>query len=58
MIPFLSLKDINQPRSTEIMQAIEKVVASGWYLHGAFTKQFEENYAKYIGVDHAIGVAN
>jgi dTDP-4-amino-4,6-dideoxygalactose transaminase len=58
MIPFLSLKDINQPRSVEIMQAIEKVVASGWYLHGAYTKQFEENYAKYIGVQHAIGVAN
>jgi dTDP-4-amino-4,6-dideoxygalactose transaminase len=58
MIPFLSLKDINQPRSLEIMQAIEKVVSSGWYLHGAFTKQFEEDYAKYIGVDHAIGVAN
>ncbi len=40
------------------MQAIEKVVASGWYLNGAYTKQFEENYAKYIGVQHAIGVAN
>lgn len=58
MIPFLSLKDINQPRSAEIMQAIEKVVASGWYLHGAYTKQFEENYSKYIGVQHTIGVAN
>lgn len=58
MIPFLSLKDINQPRSAEIMLAIEKVVSSGWYLHGAFTRQFEENYAKYIGVEYAIGVAN
>ncbi len=58
MIPFLSLKDINQSRSTEIMHAIEKVVASGWYLQGEYTKQFEENYSNYIGVDHTIGVAN
>jgi dTDP-4-amino-4,6-dideoxygalactose transaminase len=58
MIPFLSLKDTNQPRFIEIMDVIEKVVASGWYLQGSYTKQFEENYSKYIGVKHTIGVAN
>jgi len=58
MIPFLSLKDINQPRSQEILDAIKQVVDSGWYLQGNFTKQFEANYANYIGVKHAIGVAN
>jgi dTDP-4-amino-4,6-dideoxygalactose transaminase len=58
MIPFLSLKDINQPRSGEILNVINQVVESGWYLHGKFTKQFEQNYSKYIGVKHTIGVAN
>jgi len=58
MIPFLSLKDTNQPRFIEIMNVIEKVVASGWYLQGSYTKQFEENYSKYIGAKYTIGVAN
>jgi dTDP-4-amino-4,6-dideoxygalactose transaminase len=58
MIPFLSLKDINQPRSEEILDVIKQVVESGWYLHGKFTKQFEYNYSSYIGVKHTIGVAN
>lgn len=58
MIPFLSLKDLNQPRSQEILDVISQVVESGWYLHGNFTRQFEQNYSKYIGVKHTIGVAN
>ena len=58
MIPFLSLKDINQPRSEEILDVVKQVVESGWYLHGKFTKQFEHNYSNYTGVKHTIGVAN
>jgi dTDP-4-amino-4,6-dideoxygalactose transaminase len=58
MIPFLSLKDINQPRSEEILSVVKQVVESGWYLNGTFTKQFEKNYSNYIGVKHTIGVAN
>jgi len=58
MIPFLSLKDINQPRSAELLEVIKQVVDSGWYLHGTFTKQFEDNYSSYIGAKHTIGVAN
>lgn len=58
MIPFLSLKDINQQRSEEILDVVKQVVESGWYLHGKFTKQFEFNYSSYIGVKHTIGVAN
>lgn len=58
MIPFLSLKDINQPRAEEILDVVKQVVESGWYLHGKFTKQFEQNYSAYTGVKHTIGVAN
>jgi len=58
MIPFLSLRDINLPKSEEILDAIKQVVESGWYLHGKFTKQFESNYSIYTGVKHTIGVAN
>lgn len=58
MIPFLSLKDINQPRSEEILDVVKEVVQSGWYLHGKYTKQFEQNYSNFTGVKHTIGVAN
>ena len=58
MIPFLSLKDINRPRAEEILEVVKHVVESGWYLHGKFTKQFEQNYSTFIGVKHTIGVAN
>jgi len=34
------------------------VIDSGWYLLGERVKSFESNLAKYVGVNHAIGVAN
>lgn len=58
MIPFLSLKDINQPRLEEILDVVKEVIKSGWYLNGKYTKLFEHNYSNYIGVKHTIGVAN
>ena len=58
MIPFLSLRDVNQVRSVELIKVIKEVVDSGWYLNGSYTKQFENNFSNYIGVKHTIGVAN
>ena len=58
MIKFLDIKKITQKYQTEIHEAVLRVVDSGWYLQGNENKLFEENYAKYIGTSHAIGVAN
>lgn len=58
MIPFLSLKDVTALHGAEISEAVQRVVNSGWYLQGAEVKHFEENYAKYIGTQHCVGVAN
>lgn len=44
--------------SNEIHLAVKRVVDSGWYLQGEENKSFELNYAKYIGTNHCIGVAN
>ena len=33
-IPFLSLKDITDKYSSEIHQAVSRVIDSGWYLQG------------------------
>lgn len=58
MIKFLDLQAINNQYATELKQAAAEVIDSGWYLLGERVKQFESNLANYIGVKHAIGVAN
>ncbi|MBW7869217.1 MAG: DegT/DnrJ/EryC1/StrS family aminotransferase [Brumimicrobium sp.] len=58
MIKFLDLQKINAQYSEELKQAAAEVIDSGWYLLGERVKLFETNLAKYIGVKHAIGVAN
>lgn len=58
MIPFLSLQDITAKYSEEIHKAVSCVVDSGWYLQGEENKCFEAEYAKYIGTDYCVGVAN
>jgi dTDP-4-amino-4,6-dideoxygalactose transaminase len=58
MIKFLDLQKINARYTAELKQAATDVIDSGWYLLGERVKAFEDNLAKYIGVKHAIGVAN
>jgi dTDP-4-amino-4,6-dideoxygalactose transaminase len=42
----------------EIDRAIQGVLDKGWYILGQEVTAFEEEFAKYIGVRHGIGVAN
>lgn len=58
MIRFLDLKKINALYAEEIHSAVERVIDSGWYLFGNEVSNFEQNYARYTGTDHCIGVAN
>ena len=58
MIKFLDLQKINAQYAEELKQAAAEVIDSGWYLLGEQVRQFEENLAAYIGVKHAIGIAN
>ncbi|RTJ08677.1 aminotransferase [Campylobacter jejuni] len=58
MIKFLDLQQINLRFNDEISQAFDKVLKSGWFLLGEENKKFENNFAKYCGVKHCIGVAN
>jgi len=58
MVKFLDLYNINQQYKSELKEAFERVLDSGWYILGEEVKQFEANYAAYCGTKHAIGVAN
>lgn len=43
---------------SEIDSGIHEVLDSGWYILGQEVEAFEQEFAAYIGVNHAIGVAN
>ena len=58
MIPFLSLKDVTALHGSEVMEAVQRVVNSGWYLQGQEVERFEKHYADFIGANHCVGVAN
>ncbi|MBI2637203.1 MAG: DegT/DnrJ/EryC1/StrS family aminotransferase, partial [Parcubacteria group bacterium] len=58
MIPFMNLKDSNARHRDELIRALTSVVDSGRYILGERVASFEEEFAQYCGVSHAIGVGN
>ncbi|WP_439882430.1 DegT/DnrJ/EryC1/StrS family aminotransferase [Pontibacter sp. MBLB2868] len=58
MIKFLDIQKITDKNATEIKEAINRVVDSGWYLLGSEVASFEENFSKFCGVSSTVGVAN
>jgi dTDP-4-amino-4,6-dideoxygalactose transaminase len=57
-IPFLDLKAQYLELRSELDQAYQKVMQSGWYILDEEVKAFEQEYATYIGAKHCIGVGN
>ena len=58
MIPFLDLQAINARDREELASAFARVLDSGWYVLGKEVAAFEEEFARYCGVRHAVGVGN
>lgn len=58
MIKFLDLHKLNQPFEAEFKQKFQQFLNSGWYILGNEVKQFEENFAKYCGLKHCIGIGS
>ena len=58
MIAYLPLNKINALYDAELREAVGRVLDSGWYLKGEATRQFERDYAEYIGTRHCIGCGN
>lgn len=57
-VAFLSLKEVNRKYEKELLDALHNVVDSGYFIRGSQTTLFEENFAAYMGTQHAIGVGN
>tara|TARA_B110000003_G_scaffold263549_1_gene287347 strand:- start:4939 stop:6042 length:1104 start_codon:yes stop_codon:yes gene_type:complete len=58
MIKFLDLQKINTQYEIELKEAANRVIDSGWYLMGKELEMFEQSYANFCGVKHALGVGN
>jgi dTDP-4-amino-4,6-dideoxygalactose transaminase len=58
VIEFLNLKRVNEPHEPEIVEAIQRVIDTGWYILGQETESFEKEFAEYCGVAHCVSVAN
>lgn len=59
--PYIFFNDFQSeslPYREEIIEAVNRVIKSGWYILGNELRQFEENFANYIGVKYCIGVAS
>lgn len=57
-IPFVDLNRQHAAISTDIQQAIQDVLASGWFILGPQVEAFENEFAAFCGVQHCVGVGN
>lgn len=58
MIKLYDLQRITHEHADEYKAAMARVIDSGWFLQGDETKQFEHDYARYIGTQHCVAMAN
>ena len=57
-VKFVDLGRQYQDLREEILDAVDEVFKSGWYVLGPKVEQFEYEFAEYCGVKHAVGVGN
>lgn len=58
MVKLLDLEAITKSHAAEYKAAVDRVMESGWFLQGQENMQFEADYARYIGTENCITVAN
>jgi aminotransferase EvaB len=57
-VPFNDLQRAAAADSAAVLERIRRVVESGWYILGTEVRQFEEEFAAYLGVRETVTVAN
>jgi dTDP-4-amino-4,6-dideoxygalactose transaminase len=45
-------------QQAELDGAVQRVLASGWYILGRETSAFEQEFARFLGAEHCVGVAS
>ena len=57
-IPLVDLKTNYLSIKKEVDEAIQKVIDDSSFIMGPYLKNFEENFARFCGVKHAIGCSS
>ncbi len=57
-VVFLDLQRVNASFGTLLLQAVERVARSGWYLYGQEVRAFEQEFAAYVGTTQCVGCGN
>lgn len=57
-VPMLDVNRQNAPLLEEIDAALAEVTRTGAFINGPACREFEEAFAAYVGVDHAVGCAS
>jgi dTDP-4-amino-4,6-dideoxygalactose transaminase len=57
-VPFLDVRAINARHADELKAAAARVIDSGWYVLGEEVGAFEQEFARWCGAPHALGVGN
>ncbi|SPM37085.1 dTDP-4-amino-4,6-dideoxygalactose transaminase [Mycobacterium rhizamassiliense] len=57
-VPFLDVRAATQELEGPVLEAVERVMRSGWYVRGEETEAFERDFAAFVDAKHAVGVAN
>ncbi len=58
MIPYENLNLLNKEFEPAFQEKFNNFLNKGWYILGNEVSVFEENFAKYCGAKHCIGLAN
>ena len=58
MIEYENLKAFNKPFIEEFKKQFDLFLESGWYILGEQVSRFEQEFAKYCGVQYCVGVAS
>ncbi len=57
-IPFLQLSTLNGQYASELKEAANRVIESGWYLNGVENKSLEQEICDNCGASHCVTVSN
>lgn len=57
-VPFLAFEGMHEPLREALTEAFLKVLDSGWLVAGGHLKEFETEWANYLGCGQSVGVSN
>ena len=52
-VPFVSFKPLES--ELNLLKTFERVLNKSWYIDGTEDKEFETDFAKYLGIKHCVG---